>query len=96
LPNDSMLMQRWYFLRKASPPGGHRNPRNETVVAKRSRVVSIRNGKSNEFCDVGAGHQHPGLKQPRARVVLEQLCIANIAPQGVHRLVTAYIHHLED
>ena len=35
-------------------------------------------------------------KQPSARMILEQFGIANVTPEGVHRLVTRNIHHFED
>jgi hypothetical protein len=37
-----------------------------------------------------------GLKQPRPGVILEQLGIADVTPQGVHRFVPRHVHHLED
>jgi hypothetical protein len=35
-------------------------------------------------------------EQSRPRMILEQFSIPDIAAQRIHRLVTGYIHHLED
>jgi len=35
-------------------------------------------------------------KQPSASVIFEQLGITDITPQGVHRLVSGYVHHFEN
>jgi UDP-2,3-diacylglucosamine pyrophosphatase LpxH len=41
------------------------------------------------------GHGQERSKQSGPRVILEQLSISNVAPQGVHRLVAGHVHHLE-
>ena len=44
---------------------------------------------------IRSGHAKQ-LKQSRSRMVLEQFGVANVAAQGVNRLMTAHIHHFED
>ena len=36
------------------------------------------------------------LEQSSPRVILEQLSVADVSPQGIHRLVPGDVHHLED
>src|ERR1700738_828192 len=84
---DKKAAHEWRFpCRSDDPPRFVRRPEPPTRVGQETL--------NSDWISTDSVKRIP-LEQSSSRVMLEQLRIADITPQGVHRLMARYVHHLE-